>query len=347
MSDLKDIKKRIYEEEKITEILELLGCRNIHPENGLIASSLPTGDNRRSVQVRNNESLTSHIRSKGVSGDIYAIVSYIKFGCTSNDEIQDNLSEAKMWIVGELGYHDLLRKKGDKKKDKVEYNGWLKNLKKKRGKRALEDFEPNDPIPESVANDYLMLPYNPWIDEGISWDTQMEWEVGFDWRTKRIVTLVRGMTGDLIGVKGRAMNDEEERKYLYVEQMNKSIELFGLHKTLPYILEEKEIILFEGYKSVMKAWQMGYRNCASIEGDDISDGQVQIIKSLGIDVKVVACFDKDKSEEEIKEQVRKVTNRMAFYTYDISGLTSGKQSPVDRGQGIWEELYSTRKEITY
>jgi DNA primase len=187
-----------------------------------------------------------------------------------------------------------------------------------------------------------MLPYKPWIKEGISWNTQMEWEIGFDWESHRIITLIRNINGGLIGVKGRAMDDDNPWKYLYVEQMNKSIELFGLHKTLPFILESKEIILFEGYKSVFKAWQNGCKNCASIEGDDISPAQIALIKSFGLDIKVVLCYDKDKSEEEIKEQAKKITNRKVFYVYDNENLLKGKDSPVDRGMKIWKKLYDEK-----
>lgn len=247
-----------------------------------------------------------------------------------------------MWLIDEFGYEDVLEE-AKVKVNSSTLNGWLKDLKKKRAKKqAVEDKLPNKPIREQVKNSYLMLPYYPWIEEGISWDTQAEWETGFDWDTGRIITLVRNLVGDLIGVKGRSLNDDDERKYMYVERMNKSIELFGLHKTLPYILEKKEIILFEGYKSVFKAWQYGYKNCASIEGDDISPDQIALIKSFGLDVKIVCCFDNDKSEEEIIEQIIKITNRKVFYTNNASRLLSGKDSPVDRGLETWERIYSEK-----
>lgn len=340
VSDLKAIKKRIYNDDRIEDLLDMLGCKGIHKEHDRIVASLPTGDNKRSVQVTNNESLTSHIRSRQVNGDIYAIVSYIKFNCSTKAEIENNLTQAKMWIVDNFGYHDLLDKN---KHQTTEHNAWLKSLKKLRKRRTiLEDLTPNKPIPEETKNSYLMLPYKPWVEEGISAQTQIEWEVGFDWESKRIITLVRNMSGELIGVKGRAMDDNDERKYMYVEKMNKSIELFGLHKTLPYILEKKEILVFEGYKSVMKAWQMGYRNCASMEGDDLSPAQVALIKSFGLDIKVVLCYDKDKLEEEIKQQASKFTNRKTFYTLDERNLLKGKDSPVDKGLKIWERLYEEK-----
>src|SRR5206468_10485210 len=100
-----------------------------------------------------------------------------------------------------------------------------------------------------------------------------------------------------------------------------------------------------GYKSVMKAWQYGYKNCGSIEGDDLSPAQVALIKSLGLDIKIIICYDKDKSEEEILDQVRKFTNRKIFYIFDKDGLLSEKESQVDRGIEIWERLYE--KKILY
>lgn len=351
MSDLQDIKKKIYDDDRIEDLLHLLGCKYIHREGHRMVAALPDGNNKRSVQIILNDNLTSNIRTRGgIKGDIFSIVSFIQFGCTSQSEVDDNLFDAKMWIVEEFGYHGLLSK-GKGKEEKKNWNSWLKDIKKKRSKTIdLDNVKPNNPIPESIKNSYRMLPYMPWIKEGITWETQVEWEVGACWESHRVVTLIRNLMGDLIGVKGRAMDDNNPWKYLYIEPMNKSIELFGLHKTLPYILEQKEIILFEGYKSVFKAWQYGYKNVASIEGDDISPAQVALIKSLGLDVKIVVCYDKDKSEEDIQEQLNKFTNRKVYYTYDeekkSKSLLTGKDSPVDKGVKTWEKLYDKKIEYT-
>jgi DNA primase len=343
LDDLKLLKKRIYEEEKIEEVLEALDCKYVRREGSMYVAALPDGDNRRSVQIRDNEKLTSYIRSKQVSGDIFSIVSYIKHGHTNKSDIDNDVHQAKMWLINLFGYHDILD--NSKRKDH-NWNGWLKDLNKKRKKSAdvVKEVKPNKPIPESTKNDYLMIPYIPWIKEGIKASTQMEFEVGFDWESKRVITLIRNINGELIGVKGRALDDENPYKYLYVEPMNKSIELFGLHKTLPYILEKKEIIIFEGYKSVMKSWQYGYKNCASIEGDDISPYQIALIKSLGIDIKIILCFDKDKSEEDVVNQAMRFNNRKVFYVLDERYLGE-KDSPVDKGVKIWEKLLD--KKVLY
>jgi DNA primase len=351
-NDLHEIKKRLFDEDKIEELLEKLGCKNIRYVGGRFEAQLPNGKDKRSVQVYNNEKLSSAIRTRGISGeDIYSIVSYIKFGCETKQDRQDNLPEAKMWIVEEFDYHDIIDKYKNRK-DVKDWNKWLKDLKKKRKKkRKIRDARPNSVLDESIKNSYLMLPYQGWVDEGIDLETQVEWEIGFDWVSKRIITIVRNMIGEIIGVKGRTLDPNYEEKdipkYLYVERMDKSIELFGLNKTLPYILDKKELLLFEGYKSVFKSWQYDYKNCASIEGDDISDLQVNLIKSFGLDCSIVLCYDKDKTPDEIIEQAIKFTNRKVYIVYNFMGWLEGeKSSPVDEGVFLWEELYSQKMELT-
>lgn len=76
MSDLKLLKKRIYKDERIEEVLDALGCKGVHREAGKVVAALPHGNNKRSVQVRENESLSSHIRSKGIRG-ISTLLSHI------------------------------------------------------------------------------------------------------------------------------------------------------------------------------------------------------------------------------------------------------------------------------
>jgi DNA primase len=346
-NDLHEIKQRLFEEDKIEELLTKLGCKDIRYIGGRFEAGLPSGKNTRSVQVYNNEALVSRIRTRSVSGDIYTIISYIKFECETEAERSDNLPQAKMWVVEEFGYHDILDKHKNRK-DTKDYNFWLKDLKKKRKKkRKIANVRPNSVLNESIKKSYLMLPYQGWIDEGIDYDTQIEWETGFCWQYKRIINIVRNSVGDIIGVKGRTLDpnykEKNVPKYIYIEKLDKSIELFGLNKTLPFILDKKEVILFEGYKSVFKSWQYDFRNCASIEGDDLSDLQVNLIKSFGLDCSIVLCYDKDKTPDEIIEQASKFNTRKVYIVHDfLNWLEGEKSSPVDEGVEVWQELYSEK-----
>lgn len=349
MSNLSDLKKKIYKDNRVEELLEKLGCHRIRSEKGgeLFVAARPDGDNSRSVQVYNNEYLNSHVRSKGIDGDIYSLIAFIKYGCVTEEEMKKQLKAAKEWIIDNLGYHEF--RNPSKRITGIE-NSWLKDIKKKRSKDiSLDDIKENVILDESVINEYIMIPHKLWIDEGISYETQEEFECGFDLESNRIVVLIRNKKGELIGVKGRTVDEDyEEReipKYLYLYKMNKSIELYNLHRALEHILSTKEIIVFEGYKSVMKAWEYGYKNCVSIEGDNFSKAQVALIKSLGLDIEITLCFDKDKSVRFIKEQAQKFTNRNVFATYDMDDLLEEKQSPVDQGKETWENLHRNKLSI--
>lgn len=121
MSDLQEIKKRIYDEGRIEELLEKMGCQMIDTESGgsRYVAQLPpefNSSNRRSVQVYNTESLVSAIRTLGIRGDIYTITSIIVNKCKNEEQAQNDLPHAKRWICEQLGYYDMLRGTDKKKK---------------------------------------------------------------------------------------------------------------------------------------------------------------------------------------------------------------------------------------
>jgi DNA primase len=364
VSDLQTIKQRILNEDRVEELLGHMGCENVKQERSdLYVAQLPSefkSDNHRSVQVNLNDSLTSHIRSRGVKGDIFSLVSYIVNSIPAN-EVQSDLNNAKQWIIEVLGYFDIVDGRYEaEKSSKKKHNSWLKEIKKQRKKVNWEDVKPNTPIEEKVKNQYVMTPWYDWIQEGISWETQKEFEVGYDLWTDRVVTMIRNRNGDLIGVKGRYVGDNEsildDKKYLYLHRMNKSVELFNLHRALPYILKHKSVLVWEGYKSVMKCYEHGIYNAVSIEGDDISPVQASLLKELGIKIDIILCFDKDKmvipepkeGEEKaeyppaIMEQTGFLNNRNVYALIDKWNVLKDKDSPIDRGLKVFKGLFKRR-----
>jgi DNA primase len=369
VSDLKTIKERILKENRVEELLEHMGCEHIDYEQrgGLIVCQLPShfkSDNKRNIQIRLNDSLTTHVRSRGVKGDIFTLVSFVVNNIPAN-ETQDDLRKAKEWVIEMLGYYDIIDGRYSNIANKGrELNKWLRDIKKTRNKINWDEIKPNAHINENIVNQYIMYPYYDWIKEGISWETQQQFEVGYDLATDRIVTMIRDKVGKLIGVKGRYVGDNEEildrKKYLYLHKMNKSVELFNLHRALPYIQKHKSVIVFEGYKSVMKCHDMGIYNTISIEGDDISPVQVSLLKELGIDVEIVLAFDEDKMgvpfDEEtgellhdyppyIMEQAKKLTNRVIYTIIDKWDMLGEKDSPCDKGLKIFKKLFKNKTRL--
>lgn len=348
MSDLQTIKKRIYEEEKIEELLERLGCYNVRPEGGRSRFSAHLPDkfesrNNRSVQVKNQEGLSSAIRSRGIFGDIFTVASYILF------EDENKLFETKKWVCEKLGYQEYLNG-FTPVEEKEDYLWFLKDIHKERKKQQrLEDVTENKTIDESVFDEYVMLPYDSWIKEGISYQTQIEFQIGFHLQSERVIFPIHNKNGELIGVKGRYIGKDEEVedqfKYIYLQPCNKSIELFNLHRALPYIREQKEVIIVEAAKTTMLAWSNGVKNMVSIEGDYLTPQQIQLLKELGIEIDLVFAWDKDKNVNFIKKQVETLKGRKVYALYDTQNLFENKQSPFDKGLDTWEKLYSKKFQI--
>lgn len=370
MSDLREIKERIYNEERIGDVLEALGCQNIRELPKRWEAQLPPefySSYKRSVQVNKNPSLTANVYTRGINGDIFAIIGYILFDARTFESVKDYLFEIKKWICNTLGYREMFEtslavlvngKKEERKKKN--WTPWLDYIRQKRKREVL--FTENDVLNDSIMDSFLQCTWQPWIDEGISRKTQIEFEVALDHTTKRAVFAVRDRYGKLIGVKGRYFGDNpeimKEQKYRYIYSCNKSVELYNLHRALPYIFEQQEVIIVEGAKSVWLLWQFGYKNAVSIEGDKITDAQIHILKELGVGIRFIFAWDKDKEFEKIEDDnivtlvksdrfyqdqlQNHFAGRLVYLVRDEEDLLTGKESPIDRGKKVWDYLYNNK-----
>lgn len=344
--DLKLIKRKLQNENKVEELLEAIECTYIKPEQRgfLITAQLPErfySNNKRSVQVKMNEWMNCSIRSKGFKGDIFNLVSYIHFE-KREDELQQNLHNAKEFICNLFGWNNFLTKHGKRDVLVKDYNASLKEIV--NGKKRQIEIKPNPILPEEVMNTFYYkgkpLPYNEWIKEGISYSTQMVYGVGFDLMSKRVVFPLRNRFGNLVGVKGRIMKDEDDpdRKYLYLYRCNNRYEWFNFHMALPYILQAKRVYIFESEKSCLKAHSLGIYNTLAIGATDITPEQAEMVKRLGRDIEIVLCYDKDKNALEVKSHAEQFSGREVFGMLDTDGMLNKKDSPIDRGADIWNYL---------
>src|SRR5690606_26247176 len=143
----------------------------------------------RAVQVRINESLSSYIRNRtDFKGDIFSLVSYIHYDMRG-EEIDKNLQKAKEYICNLYGWNGLLINKGVKDVIVKDYTASLKAIIGEKKKTV--EIKSNPILPDDIMNRYYFygkpLPYKGWIEEGISYKTQMIYGVGFDLESKRIV----------------------------------------------------------------------------------------------------------------------------------------------------------------
>ena len=205
--------------------------------------------------------------------------------------------------------------------------------------------------PIKLAPDY-MIRYDQnlervqlWRDEGISDDILRKFSVCYDHFSNRIVYPIRDLSGTIVNIGGRALDpdykEKGQRKYNYFYKWPAGMNLlYGLYENLDHIREKREVIVFEGCKSVLKAASWGIDQCAAALTSHLSPAQMKILLTLGVDV--VFAFDKDVNirQDHNIEKLRHYCN--VFYLYDRDNLLDEKDSPVDQGMETFLTLYEGR-----
>ena len=188
-----------------------------------------------------------------------------------------------------------------------------------------------------------------WIDEGILPEEMKKYEVRIDPMSNRIVYPVYSDDGKLISIKGRTRFKDYKQlnimKYMNYYKLGLLDYFQGMKQARPYIKDKKEIIIFEGIKSVMKVDAWGYHNSVSAETSSLNEYQIELLVKMQIR-DIVIAFDKDVSVNKIRkctELLRKFSN--VWVVYDKWNLLKEKDSPPDRGEEIWNTLYERRVKI--
>jgi DNA primase len=99
--------------------------------------------------------------------------------------------------------------------------------------------------------------------------------------------------GRIIAFAGRAMG-EVQPKYLNSPEtmlFNKSRQLFNFHMARPHIRKSQQLVLFEGYMDVIKAWEAGVENGVATMGTSLTPDHAKIIRSNAERVNI--CYDGD------------------------------------------------------
>lgn len=343
---IQEIKTVLYQDKnKLINILEKLKCHKINPHfNNEIRCALPEhmgGRTGTSVQIILNEFLPTYVHSRGEYDEyeIKDIISFVQF------ILGFNFRTAVSWLCKELGieYDEsqiIVRNQSETIECINQY------------KRQRRNDVHNEIIDEKVLNKYPKYIVDEWIQEGISKEVQDKYDIRIDIRRSRWLIPIRDESNNLVAIKGRTYLPNHKEldipKYIYYKE-NKDTKyynnvLFGLNHHYDNIKSENEVILFEGEKSVMKAEDMGFYNGVSIGKDGINPHLLPKILQLHTDV--VIALDKDVKRRDIIRECKKLsvfTN--VYYIYDENNLLDDKDSPVDKGLGVWLDLYNNKKRI--
>lgn len=145
--------------------------------------------------------------------------------------------------------------------------------------RAMRPKEKNPEITlDSVEIDYDSLDavsiLQPFIERGLSIDTLRHFEVGFSDVKNRIVIPVRNQQYKLVGLIGRAIEQNQEPRYLYNTGFKRAEVLFNIQNAKSY----SEVIVVEGSVDAMKVHEAGFPNVVATLGAQISDNQSALIR---------------------------------------------------------------------
>lgn len=271
--------------------------------------------------------------SSGIGGNVFTFTKRY-FNCTTSQAVEylkkyANIDESN----GEITYR------------KEKYAATKTCMKFQKPKK-IQKVAKNTTYPDNYMDrfEYNEEKLSTWVQEGISKETLKDFEVRYDAFSNRIVYPIRDLSGEIVNIGGRTLDpqfkEKKQRKYTYFSGWGVMNIIYGLFENIGSILEKKEVIIFEGCKSVLLANTWGIKNCGALLTSHLNPNQLKILAKLGC--RVVFALDKDVRIRE-DHNIQKLKNYVNVeYIWDRADLLGEKDSPVDKGEEVFKKLYEER-----
>ena len=323
--DIEVLKEHILENDLITKILEELGCHHIRKKDGYIQCANPDGDNVTAVCVYENTNLTTINYTRDISNgknihtDLISLVEFYK---------NETFPYAVKWIcdVLDIDYYSNLDEDLPKSLQLTKMLVEMQSVD-----TEAETEKPLKPIPEKILSYFKPYVNDMFCEDGVGYDTQVEFEIGYDEFTNRITIPIRDDLGNLVGVKARYFYrqvPEDEQKFMYIEKCARSQILYGLYKTINFIKKAQRVFVVEAEKGVQQLYDKGYFEAVATGGSKISKNQIDKLTRLC--VPIIFVFDKDITKEELDNIASRFIDGTEVYALiDTIGILNEKESPTD------------------
>ena len=323
--DIEILKEHILENNFIPTILEELGCHHIRKKDGYFQCANPDGDNTTAVCVYENTSLTTINYTRDISNgknihtDLISLVEFYK---------NETFPYAVKWIcdVLDIDYYSNLDEDLPKSLQLTKMLVEMQSVD-----TEAETEKPLKPIPEKILSYFKPYVNDMFCEDGVGYDTQVEFEIGYDEFTNRITIPIRDDLGNLVGVKARYFYrqvPEDEQKFMYIEKCARSQILYGLYKTINFIKKAQRVFVVEAEKGVQQLYDKGYFEAVATGGSKISKNQIDKLTRLC--VPIIFVFDKDITKEELDDIASRVIDGTEVYALiDTIGILNEKESPTD------------------
>lgn len=323
--DIEILKEHILENNFIPTILEELGCHHIRKKDGYFQCANPDGDNTTAVCVYENTNLTTINYTRDISNgknihtDLISLVEFYK---------NESFPYAVKWIcdVLDIDYYSNLDEDLPKSLQLTKMLVEMQSVD-----TDTETEKPLKPIPEKILSYFEPYVNDMFNEDGVGYDTQVEFEIGYDELTNRITIPIRDDLGNLVGVKARYFYrqvPEDEQKFMYIEKCARSQILYGLYKTINFIKKAQRVFVVEAEKGVQQLYDKGYFEAVATGGSKISKSQIDKLTRLC--VPIIFVFDKDITKEELDDIASRFIDGTEVYALiDTIGILNEKESPTD------------------
>ena len=141
---------------------------------------------------------------------------------------------------------------------------FLKQLKRQKTKQIQVNVRKTLDFTEDYLNKFSDELPEEWLAEDMTAEALKTYHIRIDHNANRIVYPVFDADNNFIGVKGRtrikAYKELGLSKYMNYNKIQ-GLDFFqGWQQALPYIQKKKQVVIFEGIKSCIKAWGWDIRN---------------------------------------------------------------------------------------
>lgn len=251
----------------------------------------------------------------------------------------------------------------------------VKHLAVSRTKKRTEDtnferykFDSNIPVlteyPRGMLSYFSHMHHPSWLRDGIKPEVMDKFNIGFSWGQNKITIPHLDINGRLIGIRSRVIDPDEIAEFgkyrpitigdtLYTHPLQ--FNLYGLYEHQDAIKLRRSAIIAESEKSVLldDGYYGDLSNTVACCGSKFNKYQINLLTNILGANEITIAFDKEYTDwrsqqardyrERIEKMCRKFKGQAIFYyIWDMDNLLREKDSPFDRGQDVFEELYRNK-----
>lgn len=200
---------------------------------------------------------------------------------------------------------------------------------------------------DDILKNYVPIGNKLWLNDGISLETQREFNICFDVESNSIVIPWYNQFGEIIAIKNRINGIPEDgmSKYYYSLGGLVSSSLYGFSENYIY-LQNTEILIGESEKQVLQLATKGYRNAVSLGSNSLSEQQAKLLLSLN-PTKLIWLLDEGLPKENTLKNAQVVQEYCAMrqveqywwnWENSLTVLEGAKMSPGDCSKNDFENI---------